>query len=697
MVVARFNSLGLCALKVLLILGEKKTMIARRTHVALAILTIASLITSPVFTQAQEPTQQAQAQAQTPATTPVIPMPARTLSLGPDYSKGPRFFPNVIAPYESINVPAPILTNAPRLDQLIQDGKLMLSLDDAISIALENNLDIYVQRFTPWIAETQLLKAKAGGVPQSGSSQNVILGSGPTGSFDPVITSNLNWARSSQPVNNPFTSGAGTTTVPAFTSYSANVNFGYSQLFHTGTGVSVNFTNNRSSTTLNDVVFNPAVQSTLTFTITQPLLNGFGILPNTRFILEAKNTVKVAESQFEQQVITSATSVSNAYWELVFDRENVKVQQAAVGVSQKLYEDNKKQLEIGTMAPLDVLTAESELATDTQNLILAQTTKLQQETVLLNLITKNLVSPDVLNVEVIPTTGIATPDVTENIALTDAVQEAWQKRPEILQAQLNVKNSGIEVKATRNALLPTANLFGQYSATGLNGDQITTTQTATGTFTANSLAPLVDQNGNIINVGGVPVFAGIPNLNAPVTTIQKGGLPDALSAMINSNFPTYAFGINFTLPIRNRSAQADNARALLDERQIEVQYRSLQNSIVLNVRNAQIALQQDRAQVAAAEKAQTLAAQTLDAEQKKYQLGSSTSYNVVLRARDLTTAQGNLLRARVNLEEAAVNFNQAMGRTLEVNHILVSDAIRGKVARQPLIPGAPEAAVPGNQ
>jgi outer membrane protein len=676
-------------------------MIARRTHVALAILTIASLITSPVFAQAQTQTapgqtqDQAQGQARQSAGSAAV--PTRTLNFGPDYSKGPRFFPNPLAPYEQIHVPAPILTNAPRLDQLIQDGKLMLSLDDAISIALENNLDIYVQRFTPWIAETQLLKAKAGGVPQSGSSQQVVLGSGPTGSFDPVITSNMNWSRSSQPINNPFTSGAGSTAVPFLTSYSANVNFGYSQLFHTGTGVSVNFSNNRSSTTLSNELFNPAVQSTMTFTVTQPLLNGFGLLPNTRFIIEAKNTLKVAESQFTQQVITTATAVSNAYWELVFDRENVKVQQAAVTVSNKLYGDNKKQLEIGTMAPLDVLTAESELATDTQNLILAQTTRLQQETVLLNLITKNLVSPDVLNIEIVPTTPIATPDVTENLALSDAVTEAWQKRPEILQAQLNLKNAGIEVKATKNALLPRADLFGQYSATGLNGNQITTTQTPNGTFAADITAPLVDQNGNIINVGGVPVFAGIPNLNPPVTTIQKGGLSDALNTMINNNFPTYAFGLNVTLPIRNRSAQADSARALLDERQIEVQYRSLQNSIVVNVRNAQIALQQDRAQVAAAEKAQTLAAQTLDAEQKKYQLGSSTSYQVVLRSRDLTAAQGNLLRARVNLEEAAVNFNQAMGRTLEINHILVSDAMRGKVSRQPLIPGTPELPVVGNQ
>ena len=160
--------------------------------------------------------------------------------------------------------------------------------------------------------------------------------------------------------------------------------------------------------------------------------------------------------------------------------------------------------------------------------------------------------------------------------------------------------------------------------------------------------------------------------------------------MVNNNFPTYAAGLNFTLPIRNRSAQADSARALLDERQIQTQYRQTQNNIVLSVRNAQIALQQGRAQVAAAAKARELAQQTLDAEQKKYQLGSSTSYQVVLRSRDLTSAQGTELRAKVNLEEAVVAFNQAMGRTLEASHIVMADALRGKIHRELNIPGTPE-------
>ena len=672
-----------------------------RLHVAVVLLTAASLVISPAYAEAQQgqdqnqaqqqqqgqapgatqPPSQPQAQTGAPATEP-----ARDLRdvEGPDYSRPKRALPVVWDPYTPQDVPEPMLTNSSRIDQLIQDGKLMLSLDDAISLALENNLNINVTRFIPWIAQTQLLKAKAGGIPQSSSTQQVVLGSSPSVSFDPIATANFGWSHANVPINNPFTSGAGTTAIPLVQQNSGFVNLGYTQGFHTGTSFSVTFDTTRSSTNLSDVVFNPALNPIMTATLSQPLLNGFGLLPNTRYIIEARNSIKVANSQFAQQVIATVTQTSNDYWELVYDRENVKVQEAAVGVSQKLYEDNKKQLEIGTMAPLDVLTAESQLATDQQNLIVAQTTRLQQETVLLNDITKNLLAKDVAGIEIIPTTGISTPDLVENIPLQDAVQEAWKKRPELYQADLNLKNAGIEVKATANGLLPSLNAYVQYQAQGLNGNRIKTN--ATGGFAADTASPLVDANGNILLVNGTQAFAAFP---VTATTIVPGGLGNSLGNVFHNDFPTYAVGVNLTLPIRNRSAQADSARAQLDERQERVQYRQTENTIVLNVRNALIALQQDRAQVAAADKARTLAQQTLDAEQKKYQLGSSTSYQVVLRSRDLTAAQGTALRAQANLTEALVNFNQAMGRTLEVNHITVADALRGTTGRDPLIPGTP--------
>src|SRR5271170_5057034 len=672
-------------------------------HIAVALLTAASLIVTPAYAQAQQGQNQSQTQQQQgqnaageqPASQPgaqsgsAASEPARNMreGMGADYSTGKPMFPNPFAVYAPRSMPEPTLTNSTRLDQLIKDGKLMLSLDDAISLALENNLNIFVERFAPWIAETQLLKAQAGGVPQSFSTQQVVLGSSPSVSFDPVLSVGYSWQHANVPVNNPFISGTGTGTdiLVVNQNYSA-VNFGYTQGFHTGTNFSVTLNTARSATNEPDVFFNPAFTPILTATLSQPLLNGFGILPNTRYIIEQKNTIKAANSQFAQQVIAVVTQTPDDYWELVYDRENVKVEEAAVGVSHKLWEDNKKQLEIGTMAPLDVLTAESQLATDQQNLIVAQTTKLQQETVLLNDIAKSLLAKDVAGIEIVPTTPITIPDIVENIPLQDAVQEAWRKRPELYQADLNRKNQEIEVKVLRNALLPSLNAYVQYTSQGLNGTGINT-NTVAGQFIADPAAPLVGADGVPILINNNPVFTGVP---ATTTALSHGGASQALANVFENQYPTYAAGLTLTMPLRNRSAQADRARAQFDERQSQVQYRQTENTIVINVRNAIIALQQDRSQVAAAEKARNLAQQTLDAEQKKYQLGSSTSYQVVLRSRDLTAAQGTALRAQANLAEALVLFNQAMGRTLEVQHITVADAMRGATTRDPLIPGTPE-------
>lgn len=699
-------------------------MIGRLTQFAAALLAAASLIVAPVYAQAQEPSQQStqpstqsQQQATEPAAqqqnTPASQNPAgvqppsqpraqtgtngadsvRDLrqTAGPDYSREKHFLPNIIDPYRPMHVDEPMLTNSTRIDQLIQDGKLMLSLDDAISLALENNLNINIERFVPWIQETQLLKAKAGGIPQFGNTQQVVLGSSPSVSFDPIVQAGFGWTHANIPVNNPFTAGTGTSAIPVVNANNAFVNLGYTQGFHTGTNLQVTFDTARNTSNEPDLFFNPAITPVMTATLSQPLLNGFGILPNTRYIIEARNNIKVAKSQFAQQVIATVTQTSNDYWELVYDRENVKVQEAAVGVSQKLYSDNQKQLEIGTMAPLDVLTAESQLATDQQNLIVAQTTRLQQETVLLNDIAKNLLAKDVAGIEIVPTSPIAVPEIVENIALQDAVQEAWTKRPELYQANLNLKNAGIEVKATQNGLLPVLDAFVQYTSQGLNGNQLTTTQVGN-SFVADTSSPLVGVNGVPILVNGNEAFASVPLTTTTITS--KGGLSSALQNVFQNEFPTYSVGLNLSLPIRNRSAQSDSARAQLDQRQQTVQYRQQENTIVINVRNTLIALQQGRAQVAAAEKARSLAQQTLDAEQKKYQLGSSTSYNVVLRSRDLTAAQGTALRAQANLIEALVNFNQAMGRTLEVAHITVAEALSGTVNRVPLIPGTPDTASP---
>ena len=617
-------------------------------NAAMALLTATALVVAPVRAQSQEaPAPGAQTQ---PAQTRSL-----KLSAGPDYSKSPRGFPDIIGPYAQSRVPLPPLTNSAHVAELIQDGKLMLSLEDAISLSLENNLSIAVERFIPWLDEASLLLAKSG--------VNGRL------SFDPTLTSSFSMEEQVSPVNSPFAAvgvscAAGTLCEPfGLMTHTATNNYGYSENFHTGTQfqLTLNTTYLSQPRAVSFNLFNPYEQTTLGFQLTQPLLNGFGKIPNTRYIIEAKNTVKVGESQFAQQVIASVTQTATDYWELVYARENVKVEQAAVATSQKLYEDNKKQLEIGTMAPLDVLTAESQLATDQQNLIVAQTTQLLDETKLLNDITKEPLAGSLATIEIVPTTLIATPGVIENIPIQDAVKEAWQKRPEMQQAELNLKNAATEVKATKNGLLPQLNVFGLYQQTGLGGTGVVCTA-----------------NCGFLQPG-------------KVTQLFPVGLGYDLENMIEARFPTYEAGINLTLPIRNRAAQAADATAQLNERQQETNYRQLQNTIFLSVRNAQIALQQGRAQVAAAENARALAQEALTDETKKYQLGASIAYNVVLRERDLTSAQGSELRARINLLEAELSFNQALGRTLDVNHIVLA-GLRVNASPAPNIPGTPEMA-----
>ncbi len=602
-----------------------------------AILAAISLLPAPFFAQDQNAGGQAMPAQHTaqPAVqaAPPGPIQPRTVDLKLDYSVERKWFPNIARPYTPMKLAEPLLTNSPRIEQLIQGGKLMLSLQDAISLALENNLAISVERYAPWLDEVSLLRAKSG-----------INGLVP---FDPTLTSNLNIQNSSTPLNNPIFAGVipTTTTTPInqaplpYVQHIGNVNFQYNQYFYTGTELQVGMTNNRSFSNFGAFnLYNPDVQSALTVTITQPLLRGFGILPNTRLIIEAKRNIKVGLSQLEQQVMATTAQVSNDYWELVYARENVKVEEAALGVSQQLYEENSMRFEIGTLSSLDVLTAQSQVASDKQALVQAQSVQLQDETTLLNDITADPLDAKLLGAEIIPTTPISTPSTGENVQIEEAVKEAWQKRPELKQASLNLENAGTDVKATKNELLPSVNIFGEYVASGLGGIQTATTTSGTIVF--------------------------------------PGGVGQDLSRVFGGNYSTFEGGINLTLPIRNRAAQADNAQALLNEQQQKTQYRQEQNAIFVSVRNALIAMREDRASLAAAEEAKKLAVQTLHDEQEKYRLGASTSYNVVLRSRDVTAAEATELRDRINLLEDELKFNQAMGLTLEVNQITLNDALK---------------------
>jgi outer membrane protein len=629
--------------------------------------------------RAQEPSSPSQKQAAAQGGVPI--------SLGVskfDYSRPPSWFPNIVNPYEMQYVDPTMLTNSPRLEQLIHDGKLALSLQDAIALALENSMEIVVQRYTPWQADASVLKAHAGGFGYGspGTLATESTANLPFLFYDPVLTQVVGYSDATIPIANPFLSGtAGTgsslnanTAQPLF-SHTAYYNTSYTENFVTGSSLSVSWDNTRSSSTAANF-FNPYVQSSLTLGLSQQLLAGRGRYVNRRNIMIAENNRKVADLAFAQQAITTMTNTITAYWELVYARENVNVEKQAVTVSEKLYNDNKKQLEIGTMAPLDVTRAESELATDQQNLIVAQTVQLQDELALKNYISKDPMVSGLLNVEIIPTDKPETPATIGMASFEDSVKEAFQKRPDLQEQFFNLKNAEVDVRATRNALRPTATFGLQYTSNGLAGNSFLTGQPATVAG-----APIVDAN-------GIPVFGLYePNTVTPRTGVHSAGFGSAQSQIFQNTFPVYSGQITFSLPIRNRANQADNIHAQLVERQFEAQVQQTKNAAVIDVRNTMIAVEQGKAAVSAATKARELQQQTFDAEQKKYQLGASTVYNVILTQRDLITAQGTELRDLANLAEAKANYDRALGRTLEVNNVTIAGIEKGTIEKDTLIPG----------
>jgi outer membrane protein TolC len=344
---------------------------------------------------------------------------------------------------------------------------------------------------------------------------------------------------------------------------------------------------------------------------------------------------------------------------------------------------------------LDVTRAESEVATNRQNLIVAQTVQLTDEQTLKNAITRDPLAPALANVEIVPLDHPNPPEAVEAATFEEALKEAFAKRPDLQLQAINVTNAGINSKANKQALLPTATLFAEYQSTGLAGDfPIVTGSTTT------AGAPIVGANGapiTVLDMTGTPVEVFTPNTTEVTNGISKQGFGTTQSQIFHNDFPSYIAGVNLTLPIRNRQAQATYQRAVLSQRQIEAQLQQMKNAAVLDVRNAFIALTQDRAQVQAASKARELQQQTFDSEQKRYQLGASTVYNVILTQRDLISAQANELRALANLVEAKANYERAVGRTLDVNRVTIADAKHGQVEHESLIPGTLNGHVVGTE
>ena len=668
-------------------------MAGRLIRFVVAVYLVASLaVGAPTFAQApQQNPSPAQGDAAQNASVPYT-----SFLFSRDYSKGKRSFPNIFAPYTSENVPAPNLINSSNIYSMIHDGKLEISLQDAIGLALRNDLNIAFEEYVPWVDETNLLNAEAGGTPASGTVAQI--GQVGGGTFDPVIDESTSITDSVESISNPLTSGTGTSGAAA--THTSQFNLSYTQELHSGTTFEVALENTRSSSSPSEDIFNPSVTSTLAVQIEQPLLNGWGFLPHTQFIIEAKNTDKIGVLQFEETVISEITNVEIAYWNLVEDRQYIDVTKQSLAYYQKLYDDVQKQLKIGSISPSDAVYAQSFIAETNQQLAGAQASELVQAATLLQYLTKDPSDPKLKGLDIVPTTPPEQQPQPPAISLDDAAKEAWANRPELQVDDLTLKNDSVAVRTTRNALLPTLDVTGTYESTGLSGNAAGAF-IANGTFSPDLAEPIVDSQGApaVSSTTGLPIFIGVPNgITGPAI---PGGLSSAYSQIFHNDSPTYAGTLTLNLPLRNRSAQAAVAQAKLNDRQETVARQRDKSSIFTAVNQALASLQLDAAQVNAAVEATHLYQESYDYVVKQFNLGllGNATYFVANYVSQLNGAKVNELQAKAQYEIALASFNMALGRTLTANNITIANNTSHSIdfdASVPLIPGTVDGRLTGS-
>jgi len=647
---------------------------------------------------AQAPTTSATSLPATPQ-----PMPSQEPHYATrDYSRSRSQFPNVLAPYEPETVPSPNLNNTPRIDQLLHDGKIMLSIDDAVALTLENNLDLVLARYNLNIADTDILRAKAGanvlgvntGIVQNtpgggtgGLSGTVGSGAGgtsvaaggvgtgtnglvsstlgigaPITSFDPMLTGTLQMDRNNAESTSVFSP------VPIANTNTGTANLSYVQGFQSGTDMSVGFNNTHVTTNNPTSTYTPIINSNFQFRLTQNLLQGFGFLPNTRFIRIAKNNREITDVAFRLQVITTVDQIENLYWNLVYAYENVRVQQEALAFAERTLADNKKQVQFGTLPPIQVVSAQATVSTDQQNLILAQTNLELQQLLMKNALSRNLEDPVLAGAEVIPTSTMQLPPQEPMVPTQDLIHDALGHRAELAESRIDLNSRQLNNKAVRNAMLPTLDLYAYYGGSGIGGD-------------VNSALLLPGCKTSAFGKCFTPDAAAPPFRNGgPV------GYGGTLNQMFTSVAPDKGIGLTVSVPIRNRMAQADQVRAELEYRQAQVRLQQLENQVRIEVRNAQFDVQQSRASVDAAQAAVDFARQTLDADQKKLAAGVGTPTAVLQDDSALTTAESNLVSAKAAYEKAQVEMDRATGLLLDHAGIVMADAENGQVTRMPNVP-----------
>ena len=586
---------------------------------------------------------------------------------------------NPLSSYAPSEVPAPLLTNSPLLTQLIRDGKLYISLKDAIRLALENNLDLAIARYNLPIALTDILRTQAGGIfrgvntgvvqgtpgggvggfgagaPGAGAGGTTggaggagagasglvqsTLGAGtPVQSYDPAITGTVGAEHQTSPLANLQIYG-----VPLLQLNTGQATVGYSQAFATGTSFTVQFNNSRQTT--NSPFFNlsPVLSSMYRVSFQQQLLAGFGLGPNLRYLRIANNNRKISDIAFKDQVITTVTQIENIYWDLVNAYQQAQVSEQSLAFAQQSFDTAKKQLQLESIPEMDVMRAEAEVSKRDQDVTVARTTLQLQELLIKNALTKSLDDPGLAAMPVIPTDHLESTQAPANQAVQDLIAQALHDRPELAESDIDLLNRQISNKAAKNALLPALSLVGFYGGSGLAGP----------------LNP-------VYNIPDVPNSSTVP-----------ADFSGAIENAFNNTAPDYYIGLNLNIPLRNRVAKADQYRSELEYRQAELRREQLRKQIRIEVRNAQYALEQTASRVDAARKARDLAQRTFEIMQKEQTLGAGSTYQTMTAQRDLAVAELDLVTAMTVYEKAKVELDRAIGSTLEDNGIKIQDALAG--------------------
>jgi len=579
--------------------------------------------------------------------------------------------------YRPNSVPEPQLTNSSRLDQLIRDGKLYISLKDAISLAIENNLDVAIARYNLPIADTDLLRTKAGasfrgvntgvvqgtpgggvggfgtGAPGAGAGgtsggaggagagaagivQSTLGIGAPVQSYDPAITGNMGIEHLTTPLSNIQIYG-----VPSLQQNTGVFNLAYQQAFPTGTSVTFESNSNRQTTNSVFSSLVPTLGNYYRVAVQQQLLSGFGLGPNLRFLRIARNNKKISDIAFKDQLVATITQISDIYWDLVSAYEQKKVTEQSFSFAQQSLSNAQKQLQLEAVPEMDVMRAEAEVSRRDQDLLIAKTNLQLQESLMKNAITKNLDDPVLEAMPVIPTDTSDVIGVFSDQPVQELISAALTGRPELAESDIDLVNRQISRQAAKNALLPQLSAVGFYGGTGLAGQ---------------------------LN----PNYQGGPNSSVLPTNFWG-----AFANSYNNTSPDYFMGVNLNIPIRNRVAKADQYRSELEYRQAELRQQQLKKQIRIEVRNAQYALEQSLARVQAAKKGRDLADRTFTITKKEQDLGAGSSFQTLTAQRDLAVASLDLVTANTAYQKSKVELQRATGTTLADNGVQVQDAVDG--------------------